>query len=197
MLCLPSKSIIESKVARNFPCILREQSEVLVVNRRKTGLVKRFPLRGRSMLKEEEERSAVKRRPSPTGRWRDYLRSIRALLDSRTLRHIVHKPHGVIEKVQALKKSTKYLGVVAVDPFSPNLYSVLAANNREIVSCVGAPKDFVNRGFKKKRLTKTECESGRTVDRTDICIRDACRVGGITRSVFPCISKMRLVKFCS
>src|SRR5207302_62026 len=59
VLCFPAKPVAERKVVRNLPCILRKQSEVFVVNRRKSGLVKRLSLRRGSVLKEQEEGAAV------------------------------------------------------------------------------------------------------------------------------------------
>ena len=74
---------------------------------------------------------------------------------------------------------------------------MLTANDGEIVSCVGAPKDLVYGGFEKEGLAEPESESRWTVRRADIRVWHGAGVGRVTRPILARVRKMRFVEFAA
>src|SRR5689334_14141585 len=113
------------------------------------------------------------------------------------LRYVVHESHSIVEKVESFEKSSEDLGVVAVQPLSASFYSVLAANDGEIVPYVGAPENFINGRLQEKWLAEAESKRSWAIGRTYIRVRHALRVGCVAGPIFACVGEMCFVEFGS
>ena len=109
----------------------------------------------------------------------------------------MHKTHCVIEEIQSFEEAAENLRVVTVEPLAPYFDSVLAVDDGEIVSCIGAPKDFVYGWLEKEGLTEAEGEGRRAVRRTNIRVWHGSGIGRVARPIFASVGKMRLVEFAA
>src|SRR5207245_11308769 len=66
-LCVPAQTIVESKIAPNFPSVLSKQRDVFISNAGLPGLVEGFIGRCSSVLKIEEQWSTRGRGPGGAG----------------------------------------------------------------------------------------------------------------------------------
>src|SRR5216684_8842864 len=94
-----------------------------------------------------------------------------------------------VENVAACEKATENLGIAAVNPLAADLKGVLALDDGEVVTNVGAIEELVNGGLEKERLAETEVGG-----KTHSGIRDAGRADGAARTGFASISEMGLVE---
>src|SRR5256886_3055533 len=105
------------------------------------------------------------------------------------LRDVVHEAGNTVEDIASCKESPENLSIVAVNPFAPDLPGVLAPDDREIVTDVGAPKDFIYGRLKEEWRTEAECR-GKAHGR----VRHAGRIDGVARAVFSSVGEMGLVQ---
>ena len=101
----------------------------------------------------------------------------------------MHEAGDTVEDIASGEEAPENLAIVAVNPFTADLPSVLAFDDREIVANVGAPKDFIDGGLKEERLAEAECR-GKAHGR----VRHAGRIDGVARAVFPRIGEVGLVQ---
>src|SRR4029453_10695067 len=118
---------VQGKVARNLPGVLCEQRKLLVSDLRKAGLIEGFALRGRTVLQEEEQWTACGRGASRAACGRNDERAIRALLNGRPVRDVVHEADRTIEDVPAGEEPTEDLRVLGMQPLTAHLEGMLAA----------------------------------------------------------------------
>src|SRR6266436_3093283 len=94
-----------------------------------------------------------------------------------------------VENVAAGEKATENLGIAAVNPLAADLKGVLALDDGEVVTNVGAIEELVNGGLEKERLTETEVGG-----KTHSGIRDAGRADGAARTGFASVGEVVFVE---
>ena len=117
-LRFPAKSIVNGKIARKLPSVLGEKSKLVVDDGGEAGLIERFALCGRTVLKEEEKGSASGGGSSRACGWRHDERSVGALLHRWAIGDVVHEADRTVEDVAACEKASEDLGVLGVQPFA-------------------------------------------------------------------------------
>src|SRR6266849_184024 len=94
-----------------------------------------------------------------------------------------------VENVAAGEKATENLGIAAVNPLAADLKGVLALDDGEVVTNVGAIEELVNGGLEKERLAETEVGG-----KTHSGIRDAGRADGAARTGFASVGEVGFVE---
>ena len=64
----------------------------------------------------------------------------------------MHEAADTVEDIASCKEPAENLGIVAVNPLAADLPSVPALDDREIVTDVSAPKDFIHGGLQEEWL---------------------------------------------
>ena len=68
----------------------------------------------------------------------------------------MQEPNRIAKDVPAVEKSSEYLRIYAMQILAPKFNCMSAMNNREVVTNIGSPEEFVRIGFHEERLAKPE-----------------------------------------
>src|SRR5262249_12753864 len=102
---------------------------------------------------------------------------------------IVEKPGYAVKNIAAGKEAAEDLRVAAVNPLATELKSMLTVNERQAVTNVGAPEDFVNGRLKEEWLTETE-----SCAKAHRGVGNGVLVDGVTGTILARVRKMRFVE---
>src|SRR5712692_7235833 len=101
----------------------------------------------------------------------------------------MQEAYNISKDVAPVEKSAKDLRIHAMHPLAAEFDRVVPPDDREVISHVRMPKNFVYARFEKERLAETErgCKA-------DCSIRHAGRIDRDARTIFPGVREVCFIQ---